>query len=281
MCSPTARPTTPASPESKGQDVAGCPLQALAWIRVAGRREQSACKRPRRWAGSWTALRAVVPAVGGPGPADQATNGDDRVGEVEEGPAPPVEPRELNPWSLDKSLAFLEAARSDPLYPAFVLAVALGLRRGEILGLHWRDVDLGRRTLTVRSTLDRGGKELYLDTTKNRRARVIPVPLMCVAPLRWQRLRQAGQRSALGTEWHDSGLVFTTLQRSPHRAAESVPVLPADLSVSESAAGPPARHPARMRVPALRGRRRAPHGHGDPGALPDRGHHERLHARQR
>ncbi|MFJ5954288.1 site-specific integrase [Streptomyces noursei] len=101
------------------------------------------------------------------------------------------------------------------MYPAFVLAVALGLRRGEILGLHWRDVDLGRRTLTVRSTLDRGGKELYLDTTKNRRARVIPVPLMCVAPLRWQRLRQAGQRSALGTEWHDSGLVFTTRSGRP------------------------------------------------------------------
>ncbi|AIA05228.1 phage integrase [Streptomyces noursei] len=112
-------------------------------------------------------------------------------------------------------MALLEAARSDPLYPAFVLAVALGLRRGEILGLHWRDVDLGRRTLTVRSTLDRGGKELYLDTTKNRRARVIPVPLMCVAPLRWQRLRQAGQRSALGTEWHDSGLVFTTRSGRP------------------------------------------------------------------
>ncbi len=130
-------------------------------------------------------------------------------------PAPPVEPRELNPWSLDESLAFLEAARSDPLYPAFVLAVALGLRRGEILGLHWRDVDLDRRTLTVRSTLNRGGKELYLDTTKNRRARVIPVPLMCVAPLRWQRLRQAGQRSALGTEWHDSGLVFTTRSGRP------------------------------------------------------------------
>ncbi|MFF0622941.1 tyrosine-type recombinase/integrase [Streptomyces sp. NPDC004296] len=130
-------------------------------------------------------------------------------------PAPPVEPRELNPWSLDESLAFLEAARPDPLYPAFVLAVALGLRRGEILGLHWRDVDLDRRTLTVRSTLNRGGKELYLDTTKNRRARVIPVPLMCVAPLRWQRLRQAGQRSALGAEWHDSGLVFTTRSGRP------------------------------------------------------------------
>ncbi|MGI5259567.1 tyrosine-type recombinase/integrase [Streptomyces angustmyceticus] len=130
-------------------------------------------------------------------------------------PAPQVEPRELCPWTLDESLTFLEAARSDALYPAFVLAVALGLRRGEILGLQWRDVDLDRRTLTVRTTLNRGGKELYLDTTKNRRARVIPVPRMCVAPLRWQHMRQAGQRAALGAEWHDSGLVFTTRSGRP------------------------------------------------------------------
>ncbi|MEU6115872.1 site-specific integrase [Streptomyces sp. NPDC047117] len=130
-------------------------------------------------------------------------------------PAPQVEPRELHPWSLDETLTFLEAARRDPLYPAFVLAIALGLRRGEILGLHWRDVDFDRRTLTVRTTLNRGGKDLYLDSTKNRRARVIPVPLMCVAPLRWQRLRQAGQRSDAGAKWHTNGLVFTTRSGLP------------------------------------------------------------------
>ncbi|QDN88588.1 site-specific integrase [Streptomyces sp. RLB3-6] len=130
-------------------------------------------------------------------------------------PAPRVEPRELHPWSLDETVTFLEAARTDPLYPAFVLAVALGLRRGEILGLQWRDVDLDRRTLTVRTTLNRGGKELYLDTTKNRRARVIPIPLMCVAPLRWQRLRQAARRDAIGADWHDSDHVFTTRSGRP------------------------------------------------------------------
>lgn len=196
-------------------------------------------------------------------------------------PAPQVEPRELCPWSMDESLTFLEAARSDSLYPAFVLAVALGLRRGEILGLHWRDVGLDRRTLTVRTTLNRGGKELYLDSTKNRRARVVPLPIMCVAPLRWQRMRQAAQRAALGAEWHDSGLVFTTrsgLSIEPRNLYRS---FQRGVSVSGSAAGPSARHPARVRIPAVRGWRRAPHRHGDPGALSDCGHHERLHARQR
>ncbi|WP_030617107.1 site-specific integrase [Streptomyces sclerotialus] len=124
-------------------------------------------------------------------------------------------PRELRPWTLDESLAFLEAARPDPLYPAFVLAIALGLRRGEILGLHWQDVDFERRTLTVRRQLQRGTKELYVDTTKNRRARTVPLPLMCVAPLRWQRLRQAGQRAVAGTDWHDGDYVFTTRTGRP------------------------------------------------------------------
>ncbi len=38
---------------------------------------------------------------------------------------------------------------------------------------------------------------------------------MCVAPLRWQRIRQARQRAALGAEWHDSDHVFTTRSGRP------------------------------------------------------------------
>lgn len=49
---------------------------------------------------------------------------------------PRVVSREMHPWTLDETLAFLSAARPDPLYAAFVLAVALGMRRG-------RSVDFG------------------------------------------------------------------------------------------------------------------------------------------
>lgn len=145
-------------------------------------------------------------------------------------PAPRVQSRELKPWDLEETTTFLEAARKDPLYATFVLAVALELRRGEILGLRWSDIDLERRTLTVRNQIQRVQKELYADSTKNRRTRAIPVPLMCVAPLRWQRLRQAAQRLAAGQDWHDSDYVFTTrtgrtieprnLSRSFERIAE-------------------------------------------------------------
>ncbi|PWI43183.1 site-specific integrase [Streptomyces sp. ICBB 8177] len=130
-------------------------------------------------------------------------------------PAPRVQPRELNPWSLDETLTFLEASRTDPLYAAFVLAITLGLRRGEVLGLRWRDIDLEHRTLTVRNQVQRVQKELYEDNTKNRRARSIPLPAMCIAPLRWQRLRQREQQVLAGEGWQHSGHVFTTRTGRP------------------------------------------------------------------
>ncbi|GGU32794.1 hypothetical protein GCM10010274_19820 [Streptomyces lavendofoliae] len=61
--------------------------------------------------------------------------------------------RELSPWSLDETLDFLAAARRDRLYAAFVLAIAMGLRRGELIGLRWADVDLDRRVLCVRQQI--------------------------------------------------------------------------------------------------------------------------------
>ncbi|MFE9556803.1 tyrosine-type recombinase/integrase [Streptomyces sp. NPDC006703] len=124
-------------------------------------------------------------------------------------------PRELSPWSLDETLTFLAAARLDPLYAAFVLAIAMGLRRGEIVGLRWSDIDLDQRTLTVRQQLQRRRGVLYNDETKGRRSRALPLPAMCVAPLRWHRMRQAAARESAGAAWQESGYVFTTRTGRP------------------------------------------------------------------
>ncbi|MCC9710282.1 tyrosine-type recombinase/integrase [Streptomyces sp. MNU76] len=68
---------------------------------------------------------------------------------------PRTDNRELKPWSLDETLAFLAASRKDPLYAAFVIAIAMGLRRGEIIGLRWSDLDLENRVLYVRQQTQR------------------------------------------------------------------------------------------------------------------------------
>ncbi|MFE5864255.1 tyrosine-type recombinase/integrase [Streptomyces virginiae] len=129
---------------------------------------------------------------------------------------PKVQVRELSPWELDETLDFLAAARKDPLYPAFVLAIALGLRRGELVGLRWENVDLDKREIRVRSQRQRVRGEAYEDDPKGRRRRqTLPLPGICVAPLRWQRMRQAAMGEAAGEKWEETGYVFTTRTGRP------------------------------------------------------------------
>lgn len=123
--------------------------------------------------------------------------------------------RELSPWSLDETLDFLAAARTDPLYAAFVLAITMGLRRGELVGLRWSDLDLDKRVLYVRQQTQRRRGVLYDDDPKGRRRRAVPLPAMCIAPLRWHRMQQSGQRDRAGEKWTESGHVFTTRTGRP------------------------------------------------------------------
>ncbi|MFB6534344.1 tyrosine-type recombinase/integrase [Streptomyces noursei] len=128
---------------------------------------------------------------------------------------PRTNSRELKPWTLDETLDFLAAARTDPLYAAFVLAIAMGLRRGEIVGLRWADIDLDGRVLYVRQQTQRRRGVLYDDDPKSRRRRAVPLPALCIAPLRWHRMRQANVRAKAGEKWQESGYVFTTRTGRP------------------------------------------------------------------
>ncbi|MER5181311.1 site-specific integrase [Streptomyces sp. NPDC002896] len=129
---------------------------------------------------------------------------------------PQVESRDLSPWSLDETLDFLSAARKDPLYAAFMLAIALGFRRGEIVGLRWQDVDLDKRVIRVRKQRQRVGGEAYDDDPKGRRRKqALPLPAICIAPLRWQRMRQAAMRERAGEHWTETDYVFTTRTGRP------------------------------------------------------------------
>ncbi|MFD4533527.1 site-specific integrase [Kitasatospora sp. NPDC058397] len=111
-------------------------------------------------------------------------------------PPPRVTSREIKPWTLDQTLTFPSAARTDPLYAPFVLAIALGMRRGEIVGLRWSWVNLENRVLWVRRQLQRVGGKLYEDTTKSSKRRPVPLPRICASALRWHRMRQDEARRA-------------------------------------------------------------------------------------
>ena len=61
----------------------------------------------------------------------------------------------------------IEAAKGTPIECVIVLTVYYGLRRGEVCGLKWTDIDLGRRIIHIRNTRTTAGKEIYQTTTKN------------------------------------------------------------------------------------------------------------------
>ncbi|MFI0015098.1 tyrosine-type recombinase/integrase [Streptomyces griseus] len=128
---------------------------------------------------------------------------------------PRAKSRELSPWSLDETLVFLAASRKDPLYAAFVLAITMGLRRGELVGLRWTDLDLDRRVLYVRQQTQRRRGILYDDDPKGRRRRAVPLPAMCIAPLRWHRMRLAEAKARAGETWQEGGHVFVTRTGRP------------------------------------------------------------------
>jgi integrase len=78
------------------------------------------------------------------------------------------ERREIHPWSADEASQFLHGAETDPLYPAFMLLMLHGLRRGEVLGLRWCDVDFDSSVLQIRQQVQRVGGALRQGPVKTR-----------------------------------------------------------------------------------------------------------------
>ncbi|MGL4176368.1 MAG: tyrosine-type recombinase/integrase [Dermatophilaceae bacterium] len=116
----------------------------------------------------------------------------------------------------EEARRLLDAAASDRLHALFVLAVYLGLRRGELLGLRWEDVDLDGGTLRVVQTLQRVDGRIQVLPPKTRYSRrTVPLPAPVVDALRSHQVAQRKERLARGARWHDSGLVFTSRVGTP------------------------------------------------------------------
>jgi integrase len=131
---------------------------------------------------------------------------------------PPARPGKRRAWSSDEARRFLESARADrdPLYAAYVLVLVLGLRKGEVLGLTWRDVDLGGAELTIGRQLQRIGSALLHRETKTQTSNAtLPLPDICTVALRQRHADQLEVRESVGQLWHDLGFVFTTRYGTP------------------------------------------------------------------
>jgi len=123
---------------------------------------------------------------------------------------------EIEPWTVAESQKFLSVARQDRLYALYAVAVGVGLRRGEALGLRWIDLDLEAGVLRVRQTVQRAGSRPEFGEPKTPRSRrTIALPAQLVDALEEHRRQQAAERASAGERWTEYGLVFTTSVGTP------------------------------------------------------------------
>lgn len=128
--------------------------------------------------------------------------------------APPRVSRELHPLSAEQVRSFLAATAGDRHGPLFTVAVATGLRLGELLALRWADIDDVNGTLAVRHTLDRSTGELAEPKTERSR-RTLRLSRTALAALRVQRARQAADQLAAGKGWRRLDHVFASSTGGP------------------------------------------------------------------
>jgi integrase len=130
-------------------------------------------------------------------------------------------PRRFEPLTVEEARDLLTAVNGHRLQALFELALRTGLRKGELLGLRWEDLDLTGGTASIRRTLQRTNSNglTALPTKTQSSERRIALPTECLRSLRDHRDRQAQEREAAGEGWTDSGYVFTRADGQPIEGA--------------------------------------------------------------
>jgi integrase len=129
---------------------------------------------------------------------------------------PRVERTEIKPLTPEQARDFVAAVRDKRWGAAYITALALGVREGELLGLRWEDVDLQARSLRIVQTVQRTKAGRVFARPKTERSRrTLALSESLVTVLRAHRARQAEQRLAAGVAWRDMGLVFTSRIGTP------------------------------------------------------------------
>ena len=125
---------------------------------------------------------------------------------------PAVKKEEMKIWSYDEINTFLEHCEGERHYLTFFLAIYTGMRRGEILGIKWSDIDLVNKTIHVQRSLAYISKKGYiLTSTKTRNSnRIVPISEMVVKVLMNYRTQQEMHKAQLDELYQDEDLVICT-----------------------------------------------------------------------
>lgn len=147
---------------------------------------------------------------------------------------PRIPEEEIVPFTRGEAARLLHACRDRRNGVRFMVALTLGLRKGEALGLQWRDIDFAERTMAIRRSLQparwqhgcsqkdpcgrkhaghcpkRHGGGVVAQEVKSRAGRrVVGIPKPLLDALRQHQDAQRREREAAGNLWHEEGWVFT------------------------------------------------------------------------
>ncbi len=123
---------------------------------------------------------------------------------------------EMKTWTAEELRTFLDFIADDRLFPAFHLAANTGLRRGEVLGLKWDDIDFEAPSLSVRRTLLELGGSLSESKPKTRTSdRQVALDARMVTVLRKWRKTQLEDGLAMGHGYDLAGFLFTRADGEP------------------------------------------------------------------
>jgi integrase len=115
----------------------------------------------------------------------------------------------MRTWTRDELRTFLSNAKDDRLYAAWVLLATTGMRRGELLGLRWTDLDFDNGHAAVRQTLSSVGGKVTFSTPKTAKSRRnIPLDPATIEALRQHREAQDKERDTWAEVYTDLDLVF-------------------------------------------------------------------------
>lgn len=124
--------------------------------------------------------------------------------------------QDMKTWNGEQVHGFLTSVAGHRLAGLWRLAFSTGMRRGELLGLRWADLDLDGATLSVQQTRIRGADGLAYGTPKTAKGRRrIALDAATVAALRGHRRAQAAERIRAGSVWQDADLVFCRQDGQP------------------------------------------------------------------
>lgn len=125
----------------------------------------------------------------------------------------------IHPMDPSQARRFLDSLHGHRLEALFSVALAMGLRQGEALGLRWEDVDLLAGSLSVRHQVQRiDGRLVLVEPKTERSRRTIAIPPTVIERLRHHEARQLAEKLWAGSTWTEEGYVFTSRTGGPLQA---------------------------------------------------------------